>query len=247
VPTAPYPTLEKILGFARVQVNDAIQANGGNTLVDSADFTPLYVNRAWLMLQQELVSNGFDRFRTDNLIVTLPAVNSEDTALQVTLDWTGYYDGVSLNTGVVLPQTLIKALKLSERPTDSAPNVNSFIDMDGPEQGIRRIPSITKQQWNGIWVWDDDQVRMPGATAQTDVHIDFLAYLPDFTGSGAGFPGPQTANILRCEDAFAGFIAAVFCAARGDVDASTTLQQAKDAAKILAGAQPTETPMAAVQ
>jgi hypothetical protein len=199
------------------------------------------------MLQQELVSLGYDRFRTDNLILTLPAVNSEDTALQVTLDWTGYNDGVTLDPSVVLPQTLIKALKLAERPTDAAPNINAFIDMDGPEQGIHRIPSIPKQQWNGIWVWDDDQIRMPGATVETDLRVDYLAYLPNFTGSGSGFPGSQTAGILRCEDAFAGFIAYVFCAARGDVDASSILQGAKDATKILAGVQPSEMPMMVAQ
>lgn len=233
--------------MTRVQVNDAIQSAGGNTLTDDADFTPIYVNRAWLMLQQELVSYGFDRFRTDNLILSLPAVSNTDTSLQATLDWTGYYDGVSLNTGIVLPQTLIRALKLAERPAGASPNNQAFIDMDGPEQGIKRIPAIPKLPWNLIWVWDDDKIWMPGALVQTDVRVDFLSYLPDFIGTGVGYPGVQTANILRCEDAFAGFISAVFCAARGDMDASGILQGAKDAAKILAGIQVTETPVQVVQ
>lgn len=247
MPTAPYPLLSTVLNYARDQANDAIQAQGGNTLTNSADFTPDYVNRAWLMLQQELVSLGYEEFRTDNLQLTLPAVASEDTSLQVTLDWSGYNDGVTLDAAVVLPQTLIKPLKLAERPTDTAPNVNAFIDMDGPEQGIKRVPSIPKQQWNGIWVWNANKIYMPGATVQTDLRVDFLAYLPDFTGTGAGYPGTQTANILRCEDAFAGFIAALFCAPRGDVDASGILDDAKNAAKIIAGVQPSETTMAVVQ
>lgn len=244
---APYPLLEKIISYARLLANDVIQQLGGNTLTDTADFTPYYVNLAWLQMQQELASNGYDRFRTDNLILTLPPVNGLDTSLQVTLDWDGYNDGVNDDASIVLPQTLIRALKIAERPSGTAPNTSQFIDMDGPEQGIRRIPSIQKQQWNGIWIWDDDKIYMPGALVTTDIRIDYLSYLPDFTGTGVAFPAGQTADILRCEDAFARFIAAVFCEPRGDVDASGLLQTAKDAAKILAGGKPAEMPVGVVQ
>lgn len=243
----PYPTLATILDATRVQVNDAIQAVGGNTLTNNADFTPVYCNRAWQMLQQDLLSFGYVRFRIPNLILTLPPVANEDTSLEVFLNWIGYFDGVSTNTGVVLPQNLIKPLKLAERPNDAAPNLNAFIDMDGPEQGIVRIPSIPRQQWNQIWVWNDDAIWFPGATVITDVRIDFAAYLPDFTGTGAGFPGSQTADIMRCEDALAGYIAAVFCAARGDIDASGILAAAKDGARIIAGVQPAATQVMGVQ
>lgn len=244
--SAPYPSLAGIITEARVQSNDAIQSIGGNTLTDAADFTPFYVNRAWQMFQQDLVSFGYVRFRIPNLILTLSAVASEDAALEAFLNWYGYFDGVNTDSDVVLPQNLIKPIKLAERPTSDAPNVNAFIDMDGPEQGVTRIPSIPKQQWNGIWVWNGDAIWMPGALAQTDLRIDYAAYLPDFTGSGAGFPGVQTADIMRCEDALAGYIAAVFCAARGDMDASGILAAAKDAARIIAGVAPAATPLPGV-
>lgn len=241
---APYPSLAEILSAARVQVNDAIQTIGGNTLTDDADFTPVYVNRAWQQLQQYLASLGYVRFRVPNLIIpNLPPVNNEDVALQVFINWYGYSDGVAVNVSFLLPQNLIRPLKLSERPSDTSPNVNAFIDMDGPEQGVHRLPSIPKREWNGLWVWDNDAIWMPGALAITDLRIDYASYLPDFTGSGEDFPGDQTADIMRCEDALAGFIAAVFCAARGDLDASTILSQAKDAAKIIAGVQPAEMPV----
>lgn len=243
----PYPLLSTVISYARVAVNDVVQTVSGNTLTNDADFTPLIVNEAWLMFQQKLVSLGYEEFRTDNLILTLPAVNSEDAALQVTLDWQGYNDGVTNDPSIVLPQTLIKPLKLAERPTDSAPNVNMFIDMDGPEQGIRRIPSISKAQWNGIWIWHANKIYMPGATAITDLRVDFLAYLADFTGTGVSYPGVQTANILRCEHAFASYIAYVFCAARVDGDASDLLKQGEDGAAIIAGVVPAQTPTVVVQ
>lgn len=238
---APYPLVSDILVDARVIANDAIQTIGGNTLTDAADFTPYYVNRAWQKFQQDLLGFGYVRLRIPNLILTIPPVNSEDAQLEVFLNWYGYYDGVNVDSSIVLPQTLIKPLKLAERPSGDAPNVNAFIDMDGPEQGIVRVPGIPKQQWNGIWVWNNDAIWMPGATVETQLRIDYASYLPDFTGSGAGFPGTQTADIMRCRTALATYIAAEFCAARGDVDAAAMMAQGKQQAGIVAGVQPAET------
>ena len=239
--------------MARIQVNDSINATAGQTLIDTADFTPYYVNRAWLMLQQELLALGWPRFLFEGYVISgIPGVSSLDTALQASLSWEGYSDGVITDATRVLPQNLIKPLKLMERPSGQAPNIGNFIDMDGPEQGIVRIPPIQKQQWNGIWVWNSDSsgnqaIFMPGALVNTDLRIDYEGYIPDFTGSGMGFPGSQTANILRCEDAFAGFIAFVFCDPRGDVDASTIQANAMRATKILAGVTPDDPAMAGGQ
>lgn len=232
---ADYPLVSDILDSARVQVNDAIETINGNTLTDNADFTPVIVNRAWQQFQQDLLAFGYDRFPVPNLILTIPPVNSEDAALEVFLNWNGYYDGVNVDGSVFLPSNFIRPIKLAERPTDAAPNVNAFIDMDGPEQGIKRLPGIPKEQQNRIWIWLDDAIWMPGATVTTDLRIDYLSFLPNFTGSGAGFPGVQTANIQRCTDAFAGYIAGVFCAPRGDLDAATIMANAKSAAAIIAG------------
>lgn len=243
---SPYPLLSDILSATRVICNDIIQTIGGNTFTNDADFTPVYVNRGWQMLQQDLVSFGYVRFRIPNLILTIPPVNSEDAALEVFLNWYGYYDGVNVDGSVVLPANLIKPIKLAERPSGASPNLNAFIDMDGPEQGITRIPAIPKNQWNVIWVWNGDAIWMPGALVQTDLRIDYAAYLPNFTGSGAGFPGTQTADIMRCENALSGYIAAAFCAARGDMDGSGILAAAKDAARIIAGVAPAAAPLAGV-
>lgn len=239
-----YPLLSDVLAAARIIVNDAIQSNSGNTLVNTADFTPVYVNLAWQKLQQYLASLGYVRFRVPNFIIpSLPPVNNEDTSLEVFLNWSGYYDGVSVDGSITLPLDFIRPLKLAERPSDSAPNVNAFTDIDF----VDRIPSIPKMQWNQIAVWDDDAIWMPGATVATDLRIDYASYLPDFTGSGAGFPGVQTANISRCEDALSGWIAAIFCGARGDQDALGLLSDAKDAAKIIAGVKPSEMPVMVAQ
>lgn len=244
--SAPYPLLADVLNTARVQVNDAIQSIGGQTLTNIAPFTPVLTNRAFQMFQQFLISLGYTRLRRPSFdILNLPPVANADASLQVILSWVGYFNGIgSFDPTYAIPQDFIKPLKLMERPSDTAPNINSFIDMDGPEQGIVRVPSIPKEQQNRIWVFDDDGIWMPGALVLTDLRIDYLAFLPDFTGT---FPGTQTVNIMRSTDALAGFIAYCFSAPRGDLDAGLILQTAQDAARIVAGVPPQGTAPMGVQ
>lgn len=207
------------------------------------------VNLAWRMLQQYLLQCGYVRLRVTNYIIpSLPASTNLDTIYQASLSWTGYSDGYAAPyTGIVLPQTLIRPLKLMERVSATSPNTNQFWDMSGPEQGITRIPSIPKTYRNVIWSWDDDQITMPGAVNTLDLRVDYASYLADFTGSGEDFPGDQVVPILNCEDAFSGFIAYIFSQGRGDMDSGAALASARDAAAIIAGKNPPSETVQAVQ
>ena len=178
-------------------MNDAIVSLGGQTLTNTAAFTPYYANRGYQMLQQELLQLGYVRLLVEGLILlNLPAISNLDTSLQASLSWSGYSDGVTSYTGIVLPQTLIKPTKLMERLSASAPNTNLFWDMSGPEQGVYRVPPLTKDFRNRIWVWNNDAIWMPGATGLVDLRVDYASLLPDFTGTGNAFPGNQVVPIL---------------------------------------------------
>ena len=236
-PSAPYPALSDVLNAARTRVNDSIVSIGGQTLTNNAAFTPVITNLGWQKLQQELVSLGAPRVLITNYILpNVPPVNNEDASLQVTLSWTGYNNGVNPNTSIVLPQNMIKPTKLSERPTQAAPNIAPFIDLDGPEQGITVIPALPKGNRNQIWLWNNDQINMPGALVPTDIKMDYAGYLPDFTTSP--FPGTQTVPILRSQPALSAWIAWAFCVPRGDLDTGLFLQEAQDETKVLAGVRP---------
>jgi hypothetical protein len=235
--TAPYPALADVMNDSRIVVDDCIINVGGQVLTNSADYVPILVNLAYRKLQQFLISLGWVRFVTQNTILpNVPQVANTDTSLNVTLSWSGYNDGVNQYSTPALPQDLLKPLHLAARPSATAPNLAPFIDIDGPETGITRLPSVPKQDWNQFWIWDRDQINMNGANTQTDIRIDYLAFLANFATSP--FPGSQTVPILNCEDALSGFIAYVFSSARGDLDAATLLQNAQDAARILAGVKP---------
>lgn len=227
---APYDSVNAVLYAIRARIGDEINTLlplGGQLASNGQYYSQQLVNNAWRKLQQFLVSNKYVRFVVPNFVIpSLPTVNSEDTSIQVSLSWTGYNDGVNPFPAFVLPQDLIRPLKLSERPSDASPNINAFIDMDGPEQGIVRIPSIPKQQWNGLWVWDTDQITMPGALALTDLRISYAAYLADFADTGdvttaTGFTPwfEQPVPIMRALDPLANYVLAEIERARVNMPA----------------------------
>lgn len=235
--SAPYDSLSTILYAIRARIGDDIDSLlplGGQVATNSQAYSQQLVNNGWRKLQQFLVSNRYVRLIVPNFVIpSLPAVSSLDAAIQVTLSWSGYNDGVTDFPLAVLPQDLIMPLKMSERPSTLAPNPNAFIDMDGPEQGILRIPSTPKKEWNQFWVWDTDQITMPGALQTTDLRISYAAYLVDFLDTGdvttaIGFTPwfEQLVPILRSADPFACFVLAEIEMARGNAPAAAAYTQA---------------------
>lgn len=229
--TAPYDFVYTVLNAVRTRIGDDLDSLlplGGQIASNSQSYSQQCLNTAWRRLQQFLVLKRFSRMIVSNFILaSVPAVNSEDAALEVSLSWSGYNDGFTDNPGFVLPQDLIQPLKLSERPSDTAPNINAFIDMDGPEQGIVRLPSIPKQQWNGIWVWNDDQIMMPGALVLTDIRVTYAAYLADFLDTGDVTSAvdftpwfEQKVPILRALEPLASYTLAELERGRGNADAA---------------------------
>jgi hypothetical protein len=228
MPSAPYPVLSTILDAARVRLNDFI-VQGGETLTDTQPFTLPVANLAWQHMQQVLSGFGFYRLKDDVILFGLQPPATLDSAQQVYVDWTGYWDGSTLDYVRSLPQTMIKPLKVRERVAGVANVVNTapFTEMD--EIIDASLPSIPQQQWQGMWQWQADRIYMPGSTVVTDLWVTYAKYLPDFGAVS------DTVPILRCEDCFANFIAYEMCAARGDVDGAAILANAKEGALILAG------------
>lgn len=220
---APYDQIETVLNTARTRINDSIQALGGNTFTDTADYTPVIVNVAWRVLQNKLRSigyTGFARLKDDLIISALPASASTDTAVQNYITWTGFYDGVSTNGAKVLPQEFMAPLVLWERPNEDAnslPAAQNFRMMDPTLNGIPT--NGPKQSRNLNWDWRDDQLCFPGTTVVWDLRIRCLTFLPDFPVNGIGEIITTTpVPIVDCLDPFSNLIAVEFSRARGDLD-----------------------------
>lgn len=229
MPSAPYDTVYAALLIVKSRIGDDIDSLlplGGQVGGNSQAYSQQLVNSGYRKLQQFLVSEGYEKLSvTNTTIQNLPPVNSEDASLQVTLSWTGYNDGVNAFPAFVLPQNLIRPTKLAERPSQDAPNINQFWDMDGPEP---YIPSLPKIQRNIIWTWDNDQINMPGSLVLMDLRIDFMSYLADFADTGdlasaTNFTAwyNQPLPIMRAAESLASYTLAEVERARSNMDAVT--------------------------
>lgn len=224
---APYPFLSEIVEAARIKLNDAI-IPGGDVLTDTASFTIDYVNLAWQKFQQFLVSLGYVTLVGEQTLVSLAAVGTADAAIFPWLSWTGYNNGAATDTGVVLPQLLIRPLLVWERPVGTG----KMYTMDEILNGLPAIPKGTSSQ---LWEWREDKLYFIGATVVTDLRIRFAKYLENFVADDTTSFSVQPVQIMRSTDAFSGFLAYEMCFGRGDVDGPSVIADAKEAAAIMVG------------
>lgn len=235
MPTAPYDSLITVINAVNIRLGadvNTLTSIGGQILGNTNAWSQQATNTAWRKMQQYLASQGYVRLTVPGfLIPNVPPVANEDTATQVTFDWTGYFDGVTLYPTLALPQDFIRPTAMAERPTDDAPNVAAFIDID--LQNIGRVPFIPKQPWNQIAVWNDDNISMPGALVYTDIRVDYVAFLSDFLDTGnttttGGYVRwfNQSVPIMRALEPLTNYICAEVERARGNVPAVLGYTQA---------------------
>lgn len=228
-PTAPLDNLETVVNTARVRLNDAISSLSGEIVTDTAVFTLVAINAAWRRFQETLVNYGYTWLKIESILAGLAAVTNNDPGAQVSINWSGYFDGTGTQAAPVLPQNLIAPLALWERPTGP----NPFMPMDRVDNGLPGVPKIGR---NKSWEWRNGAIYMPGATSITDVRVRYAAFYSDFVApSGAGgVPfSQQLVPILRSLNPFAWFICSEAAKARGDLDAESFDQKAQVATKFM--------------
>lgn len=235
--SAPLDPVYAAVNAAKMRLNDilpTLQPFNRGILQTNQDFTQQGVNNAWSKLRQFVSGEGLTKTK-DETILSIPIINvtvQNDPSKQVWIDWTGYNDGVSLNSSVFLPQDLIQPLKCWERQTGS---LGIFVD-PGMEYILDGLPMVPHQNWNLRWEWRNNKLYMPGATQQTDLRIRYLR----FDGAFVDTTAPpvrwfeQTIPIIDCLDAFSLYIAAEFCLSRGQYDVAAALEmKGQNSAKLL--------------
>jgi len=220
---APYDLVNDVLNTARVRLNDALEntyPTSGKLLDNNQFFTLQATNQAWRNLQEFLANQGFTRLRREVILQGIPPVATTDPAAQVSLSWTGYFNGVqtlgpeSDPPAPLLPADLILPLLLWERASgfnaEFRPPMILFID---------GLPNPPKVGCNRIWEWREDAVFMPGATMTLDIRVRYAAYLPDFVNEdGFGVQWyQQQVPIMRCQSALAWYLVAEIVNGRTDI------------------------------
>ena len=219
--TAPYDTVESVLEFARVIIADFVQndtANKGDVLSDTQPYTLPLLNLAWRKLQKKLASAGHPKLTTEANITSLPVVYTVDPAVQVSISWTGFSDGLNVTATPLLPNDLIMPLRLWERMTGTVEDLQPMrLATDG-------LPMLSQGSRMGLWEWRDDVLYMPGAIVNVDLRVRYAAALADLSILTGPVP------ILRSAEALAYYIAELFAEPRGGAAAAQSFAAKGDLA-----------------
>lgn len=209
---APLDNLEAAISMARVRLLDAIASIGGDVLTDDQPFTIFNINGGWRRLQEVLVSYGVTWNKAETILTPIPATANTDPAVQVYINWDGYFDGNTLNGTPVLPQNFITPLVLWERTNGSG---SQFFQMDKLDNGLPAVPKGTR---SNSWEWRNGALYLIGSTVATDLRIRFASYFADFTDNATTAFSSQNIPILRALNPLAWYIASEVAASRGDLD-----------------------------
>jgi len=184
-----YPSLLDISNLIRSLINDT-QAGitdtpgEGQIWTDSASVSPFvqpFLNSAIRQVYRELRNIGSAALLKDNVIVSgLTPINGAngsgiaDPAVQVFLSYGGYFDGKTINSGIVLPGDLLYPEEVWERQTGTN---NSFRKMEQPQGGM---PSRPQYPTLSQWEWRNDNIWFVGSTQTNDVRLRYYCALPQF-------------------------------------------------------------------
>ncbi len=156
---------------------------------------------------------------------------SQDPAVQAYLDWSGYWNGTTLDATKVLPQNLILPMRLWQRVTGQNAE---FCPMT---QWLDGLPSMPATAYNLAWERRGDAIYLIGSNSFLDYRIRYANYLPDFIETSApSLPWyGQEVKVVRASDSLSLYVCAEIAGSRPDLELDTAAftQAAENAAKLI--------------
>ena len=180
---ANYPSLEQIANLTRSLVNDdgpgATGTPGeGQILTDTSVTLQNLMDSAIREVYREVRGSSMQQtlIRDNVLFLDLPPVNSSlgvgaiNPAVQVALQWGGWFDGLNLNSDWTLPSDLILPLEVWFRQTGSG-NL-PFAQLSESTGPLR---SAYQSVSPGQWEWRGDSIWMNGSTVPMDLRLRYIS------------------------------------------------------------------------
>lgn len=205
---ANYPSLNNIANLVRSIVGDdkpgATGIPGEGQILTNASVTlQNFMNSAIRDLYRDVRIMGQPTLIKDNYIVLgVPPVNSSlgvgvmNPAVQVALQYTGFFDGLQMWPNLTLPQDMILPLEVWERQSGTQFPFSQMV------QSKSALYPQNQAQWMGNWEWRTDAIWMPGATLSVDLRLRYICSFADLAAPGIDWT--QTfVPILDCSEAVA--------------------------------------------
>lgn len=240
-----YPSMELICNLVRSMVQDDMAgATGtigeGQILVDNLAVSVTlgnFFNSALRKICRRLrVTTGPMLIRDNYVIENLPPVNSNlgvstpNPAVQVSLGFAGFFDGLQMHAGLILPPDCLMVEEVWERGSNSN---HSFHKMSQPPFGIRgRNQHISMNEWE----WRQDGVYMPGSLQSRDIRLRYQGKLLNLYQASVNL-ATTFVPILDCEEAMAHEIARLFAIRQGSDQLASVAAEGEAAIKLLCNEQ----------
>lgn len=236
-----YPSMELICDLVRSMVQDDMAgATGtigeGQILVDNLAISVTlgnFFNSALRKICRRLRTTSGPMLIRDNFIVlNLPVVNSSlgastpNPAVQVSLGFTGFFDGLQMHSGFILPPDCLMVEEVWERGSGTN---RDFHKMAQPPYGLRgRNQHIELREWE----WRGDQVFMPGSLQNRDIRLRYQGKLLNQYQKGVNL-STTFVPILDCEEAMANEIARLFAIRQGSDQLASVAAEAESSINLL--------------
>lgn len=191
-----YPSLEDVTDLVRSLINDdGSGATGtvgeGQIAVDNPEISPAmlrFLNAAIKELFRELRNIGDPTLIVDNyILLNLPVINGPEGSAtpspetQVSLGYTGCFDGTQMWPGFTLPANMLMPTEIWQRQTGSNLPFTKVPQAEGA------IPSAIQGLYMGQWEWRGDAIWFNGAVQACDLRIRGQLTFPAVSGANLDF------------------------------------------------------------
>lgn len=167
VGSSAYNSAGQITALIRSLLNDV----PGNWATDTV-LLP-YVNSAYRTVQRKIANAGGDDFKTDNVLIFVPAVpaNQQDQQNEVMIS-----DATAPPSQ--LPANLLEPLEIWERPNLSKQDFELMLNMTEKGGLQPRLQGATLREWE----WRTGNVYFIGATQDTQIRMRYQSFFQDLVG-----------------------------------------------------------------
>jgi len=198
-----YPTLEMIADLFRAGINDTF-AGATNTpgegvvMPDTNPDLLTFMNAALRSTYAGLRNVGDPELILDNyLLLGIPPLAGPDPTIQVSVAYTGYYNGSTWNSAWALPAGCFRVERIWERWSGSE---TSFSPMQPAPFGLPPCQQVDRM---GQWETRQNAIWMPGALVAIDLRMRAFITIPDFLSPVAIDFSTTYVPILNCQNAVA--------------------------------------------
>lgn len=232
-PQNNYPSLAVIANLTRSLVNDdKAGATGtpgeGQILTNSSVTLQNLMNSAIRETYREIRIMGQPTLIKDNyILLALPPVHSSlgigvvNPAVQVSLQFNGFFDGLEMQSQWTLPADLILPLEVWERQGSSNYPFGPL------PQSTGALVSRNQTQSLGEWEWRTDGIWMNGSIVTRDLRLRYIASFVDLVSPTINWS--QTfVPIMDSQEAIADKIAVRYSARLGGDSLTYAMQKAKE-------------------